>query len=176
MDAAGNVNNSSVNVVFDNDLTAPTSSITSPTSGAVLNGIILIEATASDDRGTVSKVEFYRAHPAGLRHHRPLLLRLEHHQPRQRHLQPHQPRLDPSGNSVYSSAVPVTILQPGTAEYDATLGVPRYSAVAYRCDSTTLLKGRANLGPEPHQPNTLGGSCRTARAAPAAPVPRSSRS
>jgi subtilisin family serine protease len=59
-DAAGNVGVSeAVNVTFDNDLTAPTTSITSPTSGAVVSGVTLIEATASDDRGVVTKVDFY---------------------------------------------------------------------------------------------------------------------
>ncbi|QRO03033.1 hypothetical protein JRI60_50655 [Archangium violaceum] len=59
-DAAGNITlSSAVNVVFDNDLAAPTSSITSPSAGAILKGTVLVEATANDDRGTVSKVELY---------------------------------------------------------------------------------------------------------------------
>ncbi|MCY1020059.1 Ig-like domain-containing protein [Pyxidicoccus sp. MSG2] len=46
-----------------------------------------------------------------------------------------------------------------TAVYDSTLKVPRCPAAATSCDSLTLLDGRALLGPEPNQPNTLGGSC-----------------
>ncbi|WP_239470209.1 Ig-like domain-containing protein [Archangium violaceum] len=160
-DAAGNTSLSTiVNVVFDNDLTAPTSSITSPSEGAILHGTVLIEATASDDRGTVSKVEFYLGSTllgsdttapysfswdTTTRANGAYLLKTRAY--------------DPTGNSAYSANVSVTLLQLGTAEYDATLGVPRCSAVTHRCDTTTLVKGRANLGPEPHQPNTLGGSC-----------------
>jgi subtilisin family serine protease len=59
-DAAGNVGTSqSVNVTFDNDLTAPTTSITSPTAGATLTGTVQIQAAASDDRGVITKVDFY---------------------------------------------------------------------------------------------------------------------
>ncbi|QRK13874.1 hypothetical protein JQX13_31110 [Archangium violaceum] len=48
-----------INVTFDNDLTAPSTSITSPSAGSILGGTVLLEASASDDRGTVSKVDFY---------------------------------------------------------------------------------------------------------------------
>ncbi len=59
-DAAGNVTTSSpVNVTFDNDLTAPTTAVTSPADGATVSGTVTITATASDDRGTVTRVEFY---------------------------------------------------------------------------------------------------------------------
>lgn len=59
-DAAGNVGSSnSVNVTFDNDLTAPTTTLTSPTNGSSISGIVTLTATASDDRGTINRVEFY---------------------------------------------------------------------------------------------------------------------
>jgi hypothetical protein len=59
-DSSSNIATSApVSVVVDNDLTAPTTALTSPTAGAVLSGTVLLEATASDDRGTVSKVDFY---------------------------------------------------------------------------------------------------------------------
>ena len=48
-----------VNVTFNNDLTAPDTSITSPTAGATVSGTVTITAAASDDRGVVSRVEFY---------------------------------------------------------------------------------------------------------------------
>jgi subtilisin family serine protease len=58
-DVAGNMGVSqSVNVTFDNDLTAPTTSLTSPAAGATLTGAVLLEAVASDDRA-VTKVDFY---------------------------------------------------------------------------------------------------------------------
>ena len=59
-DAVGNVGISApVSVTFDNDLTAPTVSVTSPTAGSTVSGVVQIDCAASDDRGVVSKVEFY---------------------------------------------------------------------------------------------------------------------
>ncbi|KFE60805.1 Ig-like domain-containing protein [Hyalangium minutum] len=48
-----------VNVTFDNDFAAPTVALTSPTDGAPVSDTLTLSATASDDRSTVSKVEFY---------------------------------------------------------------------------------------------------------------------
>lgn len=45
------------------------------------------------------------------------------------------------------------------AAYDHQLGVPACDAEAAWCDSGALLDGRGPLGPEPHQPNTIGGLC-----------------
>ncbi|HYI02556.1 Ig-like domain-containing protein [Hyalangium sp.] len=59
-DAVGNGGTSApVNVTVDNDLTAPTVSVTSPTVGTTASGTVTIECTANDDRGIVSKVDFY---------------------------------------------------------------------------------------------------------------------
>ncbi|PTL81261.1 Ig-like domain-containing protein [Vitiosangium sp. GDMCC 1.1324] len=161
IDSSGNTSLSSpVNVVFDNDLTAPSTSITSPTAGSILSGIVLIEASANDDRGTVSKVDFYLgATLLGSDTSAPFSFSWNTSSLTSGAYTLKTIAYDPSGNSANSATVSVTVIQPGTAEYDATLGVPRCTQVAYRCDTTTLVKGRANLGPEPHQPNTLGGSC-----------------
>ncbi|MCY1078976.1 Ig-like domain-containing protein [Archangium lansingense] len=160
-DAAGNIAvTPSVNVVFDNDMTTPTTSITSPTAGSVLNGTVLIEASASDDRGVVSKVEFYLgAGLLGSDTTAPFSFPWNTTSLANGAYNLSTRAYDPTGNLANSATVSVTVIQPGTAEYDATLGAPRCSQVAHRCDTTTLVKGRANLGPEPHQPNTLGGSC-----------------
>lgn len=45
------------------------------------------------------------------------------------------------------------------AQYDTTLLVPACSGYTLSCDSGTLLMGRAQLGPEPHAPNTIANSC-----------------
>ncbi|MDY7227760.1 Ig-like domain-containing protein [Hyalangium rubrum] len=59
-DAAGNVASSqAVTVTFDNDLTPPVTTLTAPSAGAALTGGVQMAATASDDRGTVTKVEFF---------------------------------------------------------------------------------------------------------------------
>jgi hypothetical protein len=60
-DGVNNVGTSApVNVIFDNDFTPPATSITSPTSGSTLSGVVQIDAIASDDRGTITKVDFYQ--------------------------------------------------------------------------------------------------------------------
>jgi hypothetical protein len=59
-DSWNNVSTSApVNVTFDNDFTAPTSSVISPASGASVSGVVPVTCAASDDRGVVSKVEIY---------------------------------------------------------------------------------------------------------------------
>ncbi|WP_275424878.1 Ig-like domain-containing protein [Archangium violaceum] len=149
-----------INVTFDNDLTAPSTSITSPSAGSILGGTVLLEASASDDRGTVSKVDFYLGSTLlGSDSSSPFSLSWDTTTRANGSYTLKSRAFDSSGNSAYSPTVSVTVHQPGTAEYDATLGAPRCSEVTYRCDTTTLVRGRAHLGPEPHQPNTLGGSC-----------------
>ncbi|HEX8706129.1 MAG TPA: Ig-like domain-containing protein, partial [Myxococcaceae bacterium] len=60
-DSLGNVGTSApVNVTVSNDLTVPTTSITSPASGAIVSGVVQIDAIASDDQGTITKVDFYQ--------------------------------------------------------------------------------------------------------------------
>jgi uncharacterized delta-60 repeat protein len=49
-----------VNVTVDNDFTAPTTALTSPTGGSTVSGVVQLTAIASDDRGTVTKVDFYQ--------------------------------------------------------------------------------------------------------------------
>jgi trimeric autotransporter adhesin len=45
------------------------------------------------------------------------------------------------------------------AAFDAVLQAPRCDGPGRSCNSGSLLAGRATLGPEPNQPNTLAGSC-----------------
>jgi hypothetical protein len=45
------------------------------------------------------------------------------------------------------------------ATYDRSLKVPRCATVAAYCDSGRLLDGRARLGPEQNQPNTVKAAC-----------------
>ncbi|HEY8210195.1 MAG TPA: M20/M25/M40 family metallo-hydrolase [Myxococcaceae bacterium] len=45
------------------------------------------------------------------------------------------------------------------ATYDATLKAPKCGSAGAWCESGTLLNGRAALGPEVNQPNTIAASC-----------------
>ena len=60
-DPSGNVGSSAIITVSVVDQTAPTTSITAPTSGSVLRGTVSITATATDNSGGtgISRVEFY---------------------------------------------------------------------------------------------------------------------
>jgi len=48
-----------VQVTINNDWTPPTAMITAPAEGAVVEEVVPLSAVASDDRGTVARVEFY---------------------------------------------------------------------------------------------------------------------
>src|SRR6185436_599947 len=65
---------------------------------------------------------------------------------------------DPSNNVGLSDVVPVTTSN-GRAVYDSARKVPVCALIGTLCDSGTLLNGRAGLGPEPNQPNTINASC-----------------
>ena len=64
-----------------------------------------------------------------------------------------------SGGRTGSDAISINVLSTGggpqIALYNGGLGVPACLAAGSSCDSVALLDGRANLGPEPNQPNTL---------------------
>ncbi len=157
-DAAGNVSETPpVQVWVDNDKIAPTVSITAPSPGAVVSGSVLLAATASDGVG-VAAVEFwvdgvkvasdatapYEAvwvtdtWSAGL-HTVTAVAR------------------DAAGNAATAS-VDVSVASPppsDVAVYSPALGAPACNGAFASCDSGTLLVGRAMLGPELNQPNTL---------------------
>ncbi len=65
-----------------------------------------------------------------------------------------------SGGLSGSDAITLNVVDPNTngpqdAVFNAGLGVPACAIAGSSCDSGTLLVGRATLGPEPNQPNTL---------------------
>ncbi len=66
------------------------------------------------------------------------------------------PGNDPCPGQDCAEAGDVCTNGPQDGVYDAALGAPRCAPlVGNECDSLALLDGRANLGPEPNQPNTL---------------------
>ncbi|MEM9593102.1 MAG: hypothetical protein AAGD06_02495 [Acidobacteriota bacterium] len=67
-----------------------------------------------------------------------------------------------SGSLTGSASINLTVSDPNSngpqnAVYDGGLGAPACGVAGSSCDSGTLLEGRANLGPESNQPNTLDG-------------------
>jgi len=64
------------------------------------------------------------------------------------------------GTDTRTSAISLTVTPEGqngpqNAAYDAGLGAPKCALPGSSCSSTTLLDGRASLGPEVNQPNTV---------------------
>jgi hypothetical protein len=65
-----------------------------------------------------------------------------------------------SGATTKTAAISVNVTAAGSngpqnAVYDAGLGAPKCDVAGSSCDSLALVQGRANLGPEPNQPNTI---------------------
>ncbi|HYV43343.1 MAG TPA: Ig-like domain-containing protein [Myxococcaceae bacterium] len=142
------------------DRTPPSVAITSPAQGATVSGTVTLKATASDDR-MMGSVSFYAGSslignatygtwsyawdtigwPGGTYS---ITARAT----------------DAALNVTTSAPVSVTLGSAGggSASYDPTLHVPKCGTASSQCDSGTLLLGRAQLGPEPSQPNTLAAS------------------
>ncbi len=68
-----------------------------------------------------------------------------------------------SGATFREAAITLTVTGGGgaqTAVFDSLLRAPKCGTVGISCDSgPSLLLGRAGLGPEPNQPNTINNSC-----------------
>jgi hypothetical protein len=146
------------------DTTPPTTSITAPANGATVSGTVNVTASASDNVG-VNRVEFYvdgalsstdttspyafswvtTGYANGSSH---TLVSKAY---------------DAASNVGTSATVTVTVNNGATAQnavFDATLRTPKCAVVGISCDSgASLLLGRASLGPEPNQPNTINASC-----------------
>ncbi len=156
-DASNNVTIRTVSVLVDNDYFPPQTAITTPSEGAALNGTVSLEATASDDRG-IQQVEFYvdgdlieadSTAPYAISWDSESVFNGSHTLT--------VIAQDVGGNRTTSAPVTVETSHPGNARFDPVLKVPRCDTVLAHCDTRTLVKGRALLGPERNSPNTLDG-------------------
>ncbi len=150
----------SVSVTVFNDKTAPTVSVTAPTSGSTVSGMVLVSASASDNVG-VTQVEFYAGstllgRTAGAT---PFQLNWDTLTTAENGAVTVRARAFDAAGNTSESSVTVTVNNPNVATYDATLRAPKCGTRLTSCDSGPLLFGRASLGPERNQPNTLNGSC-----------------
>jgi Zn-dependent metalloprotease len=144
------------------DVTPPTTSITSPTNGATVSGTIAINATASDNVG-VTNVEFYvDSNLVGSDATSPYTTNWNTTSVANGSHSIFSRAYDAAGNMGQSGTINVTVNNPtgGTAVFDTVLQAPKCATVGASCDTgTSLVLGRANLGPEPNQPNTINDSC-----------------
>ncbi|MCE9667001.1 M20/M25/M40 family metallo-hydrolase [Myxococcus stipitatus] len=142
------------------DATPPTVSLTAPLDGSSVSGSVTLSANAADNIG-VSRVEFLvdgvviataTASPYTGSWNSAAAANGAHVVAAR--------AFDLIGNSTTSTTATVTSTNASTnAVYDTVLKVPRCSNVGNACDSTTLLNGRAALGPELNAPNTINNSC-----------------
>jgi subtilisin family serine protease len=139
--------------------TPPQVALNAPLTGASLTGTVTLSATATDDEEVI-RVEFF----LGSR-----LIGWDSTAPYEVSWNSatvgNGPGVitarayDGSCNQSVSAPADVVLENAGNATFDPTRGAPACLGVSSRCDSVELLEGRGSLGPEPHQPNTVGGSC-----------------
>ncbi|NTX35657.1 M20/M25/M40 family metallo-hydrolase [Myxococcus sp. CA033] len=142
------------------DSEPPTVSLTAPSDGATVSGSVTLSATAADNTG-IGRVEFLvdgnvvgtaTASPYSASWNSAAVANGSHTVVAKAY--------DLIGNTANSTSISVTSSNASSnAIYDTVLRVPRCSNVGNVCDSTTLLNGRAGLGPELHAPNTINNSC-----------------
>lgn len=156
IDTVGNVETISVTVVVDN--TAPTVVLTAPGAGPLGQGLIAISADATDSN-QVARVDFYvdgalqssaLAPPysaawdsTGLGGTHVLMA----------------VAVDAAGNQASSAPVSVIVVTSQLAAYSSVYRAPYCATLSTACSTGGLVDGRRSLGPEPHQPNTIGSSC-----------------
>ena len=142
------------------DTQAPTVALTSPAPGAQVDGAVTLQATAADDWG-VERVEFYvDGGIVGTDANEPFSA-LWDTVPFDAGPHVLEARAyDGAGHVTSSAPVAVTVKgATGDALYDFVRTAPTCAKPATYCDSGSLLVGRRQLGPEPHYPNTVNGSC-----------------
>ncbi|WP_163865834.1 M20/M25/M40 family metallo-hydrolase [Myxococcus eversor] len=142
------------------DSIPPTVAVTAPTAGASVSGSVTLSANATDNVG-IGRVEFLvdgnlvgtaTTSPYSATWNSAAVANGSHAVTARAY--------DLIGNTTTSAAVTVTSANASSnAIYDTVLRVPRCSNVGNVCDSTTLLNGRAGLGPEANAPNTINNSC-----------------
>jgi subtilisin family serine protease len=137
---------------------APQVALTAPADGATLTRVVKLSAVAADDVA-VTQVEFYvGALLLGTDTTPPYELNWDTNNVGNGSHTVSARAFDASCNS-QTSTVTVTVQNAGKAAYDAVLRAPVCAEPSSQCDSVDLLTGRGPLGPEPHAPNTLSGSC-----------------
>ncbi|WPB82347.1 Ig-like domain-containing protein [Archangium violaceum] len=145
------------------DQTPPQVTLTGPSAGATVSGTVTLTASVTDESG-IARVEFYAGdRKIGSDDTAPYALSWSSRDAINGPVVFTARAADVHENQGVSAPVEVTLANAGQAEFDATWGTPVCATVGNRCDSGRLLEGRGIVGPEagsePHQPNTLGGTC-----------------
>jgi subtilisin family serine protease len=141
------------------DQTPPHVLLTAPMAGATVSGTVSLTATVTDE-SAIAQVQFFLGDRLiGSDATAPYALAwnslFTRNGPGVFTARAH----DVHYNQGVSTPVTVTLANAGEATFEPAWGTPVCAAVGSRCDSAGLLEGRGSSGPEPHQPNTLGGLC-----------------
>ncbi|HYV47889.1 MAG TPA: S8 family serine peptidase, partial [Myxococcaceae bacterium] len=142
-----------------NDQTPPTTAITAPAGGSQVGGTVNVQVDATDASGIAKIMVYVDDVAVGTDTTAPYSISWNTTAAENGAHVLKARAFDNAGNVGTSAAVSVTVNNPGRASYDPTLQVPRCSSASSYCDSTTLLDGRAGLGPEPHAPNNIYSLC-----------------
>jgi hypothetical protein len=142
------------------DVTPPQVSLTAPVDGATVRGVVTITADASDASG-IARVEFSMdSYPIGVATQVPYSVTWDASSALIGNHSLIAVAFDAAGNVASTSPLTLSVPNDSTEiRYDPQLGAPRCLAGPAVCDSGDLLLGRGTVGPEPNQPNTIGGSC-----------------
>jgi large repetitive protein len=143
-------------VTLDN--VAPAVTLTSPTSGGAVAGVVSLQADASDNTG-VTRVDFLvdgvllasdTTAPYAVDWDSGMWLNGSHTLRASAH--------DAAGNATSSPQIIVSTNHPGSAAYDYSLRVPKCATPGSICDTTGHLRGR-HSGELYGGPTTINGTC-----------------
>jgi len=141
------------------DQNPPSATVTAPAGGAQVAGQVEISAEATDDIGVVRVVFLVDGTAIGSDTTAPYSVTWNSSAGGNG---PHTLKaraFDAAGNIGDSTAVTVTVANPGQAAWDPALAVPKCGTVGSYCDSSALLNGRGPVGPESNAPNNVYAAC-----------------
>ncbi len=162
LDSFGNAGQSApITVTVNNpDVTSPTTSITSPSSGSVVSGTITVTTSSNDNVGVASVELLLDGNVIDTATSAPWSFTWDTTTVANKARTLRTRARDAAGNTGLSTTISITVDNGiGTAEFDPGLQAPMCAIGYDGCDTGTLVNGRGGVGPEPNAPNTIADSC-----------------
>jgi subtilisin family serine protease len=141
------------------DNTAPTAAVTAPAQGSTVVGSVTISASAEDNVGVTRVSFFVNGASVGSDTTAPYEFVWDTTRGGNGSHALTAKAYDAGGNVGSSTAVTVTVNNPGIASFDAARKAPLCATVGAYCDTGALIDGRGTMGPEKNAPNTINASC-----------------
>jgi hypothetical protein len=152
-----------VHVIVQNETVPPLLSIVTPTEGAALSGTIAASFAATDNDAILSVHVLIDETLLAVLTQPPFTLQWDTTALGNGAHKLTAFGFDRAGNKSVTSVASVTVSNAAVADFDSRFKAPRCATPVASCETNTLVRGRALLGPEPNQPNTLGSSCADGR-------------